>query len=179
MAPKAGVERALARRIHLLPRRRRSVNPSNGPARLRPAPWLVVPLERLVCPSADQRCHCSLGFALVPLCDVMCKAFGIKQAGTAGQYERRADGRSPRRQRDAVPVDGQCHRPSCQEFHSLEGLTVVVNRGRSTGALNGWTSPSDKPMTAQAVPTFPRPKRRFPQDQCFASQRTVLQPVIA
>ncbi|MEE4463931.1 cytochrome c oxidase assembly protein, partial [Azotobacter chroococcum] len=91
----------------------------------------------------------AFGFALVPLYDVMCQAFGIN-GKTAGAYtgEQQVDAaRSVRVQFLASNAAGMSweFRPQQDE--------LVVHPGASHQMLFVAHNPSDRPMTAQAVPS--------------------------
>ncbi|MGB4074041.1 cytochrome c oxidase assembly protein [Pseudomonas sp.] len=115
------------------------------------------------------------GFALVPIYDVMCQAFGIN-GKTAGAYEAVQDGVDQSRQvrvqflaTNAADMVWE-FRPQADE--------VVVHPGASTQMLFVAYNPTDKPMTAQAIPSVAPSKAAayFHKTECFCFTQQVLQP---
>jgi len=116
----------------------------------------------------------AFGFALVPLYDVMCKAFGIN-GKTAGQYE------------GSQVVD-----PSRQvrvQFLSTNAVDMVwdfypktaevqVNPGAVTQVLFVAQNTSNHAMTAQAVPSISPAEAAsyFHKTECFCFTQQMLQP---
>ncbi len=98
----------------------------------------------------------AFGFALVPIYDVMCKAFGIN-GKTAGQYEGEQMVDPSRQVR--VQFLSTNAIDMVWEFHS-KADEIVVNPGAVNEMLFVAYNPTDKPMTAQAIPSISRPKRR-------------------
>ncbi len=98
----------------------------------------------------------AFGFALVPIYDVMCKAFGIN-GKTAGQYEGEQIVDPTRQVR--VQFLSTNAIDMVWDFYA-KADEVVVNPGAVTEMLFVAHNPTDKPMTAQAVPSISRPKRR-------------------
>lgn len=115
------------------------------------------------------------GFALVPIYDVMCQAFGIN-GKTAGAYQSGAqlvdEARQVRVQFLATNAAGMVW-----EFgpHTDE---VAVHPGASTQMLFTAYNPTDKPMTAQAIPSVAPSKAAafFHKTECFCFSQQVLQP---
>ncbi|NHN77162.1 cytochrome c oxidase assembly protein [Azotobacter chroococcum] len=116
----------------------------------------------------------AFGFALVPLYDVMCQAFGIN-GKTAGAWQgvQAADAsRSVRVQFLASNAAGMSW-----EFRPLQD-ELVVHPGASHQMLFVAHNPSDRPMTAQAVPSVApaRAAAWFHKTECFCFTQQVLMP---
>ncbi len=116
----------------------------------------------------------AFGFALVPLYDVMCKAFGIN-GKTAGAYEGTQvtdDAREVRVQFLATNASGMTW-----EFHPLADQ-LSVNPGAIQEMRFVAFNPTDRPMTAQAVPSISPSKAAayFHKTECFCFTQQVLQP---
>ena len=116
----------------------------------------------------------AFGFALVPLYDVMCKAFGIN-GKTAGAYEGTQvtdDAREVRVQFLATNASGMTW-----EFHPLADQ-LSVNPGATQEMRFVAFNPTDRPMTAQAVPSISPSKAAayFHKTECFCFTQQVLQP---
>ncbi|MFG3693417.1 cytochrome c oxidase assembly protein [Stutzerimonas stutzeri] len=116
----------------------------------------------------------AFGFALVPLYDVMCKAFGIN-GKTAGAYEGTQvtdDAREVRVQFLATNASGMTW-----EFHPLADQ-LSVNPGATQEMRFVAFNPTDHPMTAQAVPSISPSKAAayFHKTECFCFTQQVLQP---
>ena len=115
------------------------------------------------------------GFALVPIYDVMCKAFDIN-GKTGSAYEggpQTADaGRQVRVQFLATNAADMTW-----DFSPLAD-EVTVHPGDSTLVLFTAHNPTDKPMTAQAVPSIAPSKAAsyFHKTECFCFTQQVLQP---
>jgi len=117
----------------------------------------------------------AFGFALVPIYDVMCKAFGIN-GKTAGQYsgaqQQVDDSRRVKVQFMATNSAGMVW-----EFRPV-AADLVVN----PGAVNEMTfiaqNPTDQPMTAQAIPSISPSEAAayFHKTACFCFNQQVLQP---
>jgi len=116
----------------------------------------------------------AFGFALVPIYDVMCKAFGIN-GKTAGQYEGEQVVDLTRQVR--VQFLSTNAIDMVWEFHSRAD-EVVVNPGAVTEMLFVAYNPTDKPMTAQAVPSISPAEAAmyFHKTECFCFTQQVLQP---
>ena len=93
------------------------------------------------------------GFALVPIYDVMCKAFGIN-GKTAGQYEG-----------EQVADASRQVRVQFLSTNAVEMVFVAHN-------------PTDRPMSAQAVPSIAPSTAAayFHKTECFCFTQQVLQP---
>lgn len=115
------------------------------------------------------------GFALVPLYEVACRALGIngKTAAGAWQGAQTVDAaREVRVQFLATNAAGMIW-----EFAPLRG-EVRVHPGASQQVLFVARNPSDRPMTAQAVPSVvpARAAAWFHKTECFCFTQQVLQP---
>ncbi|SDV08378.1 cytochrome c oxidase assembly protein [Pseudomonas mucidolens] len=116
----------------------------------------------------------AFGFALVPIYDVMCSAFGIN-GKTAGQYQGSQVVDQSRQVRvqflstNAVDM--------VWEFHSTAD-EVVVNPGAVSEMVFIAFNPTDKPMTAQAIPSISPAEAAmyFHKTECFCFTQQVLQP---
>jgi cytochrome c oxidase assembly protein subunit 11 len=115
----------------------------------------------------------AFGFALVPIYDVMCKAFGIN-GKTAGQYEGA----------QVVDPGGRC---GCSfwstnamgmvwEFYP-KGDQLVVNPAAVNEMVFVASNPTDHPMSAQAVPSISPAEaaQYFHKTECFCFTQQVLQ----
>ena len=119
-------------------------------------------------------CMFAFGFALVPIYDVMCKALGINgKTGGAYQGQQVVDqSRQVRVQFLATNNAGMVW-----EFHPRsDELNVVA--GTSNEMLFVAYNPTDKPMTAQAVPSVAPAEAAafFHKTECFCFTQQVLQP---
>lgn len=115
------------------------------------------------------------GFALVPIYDVMCQAFGIN-GKTAGAYQAGQqitdESRQVRVQFLATNAAGMVwsFAPVAQE--------LTVHPGESRDMLFIAQNPTDKPMSAQAIPSI-APSRAaafFHKTECFCFTQQMLQP---
>lgn len=98
----------------------------------------------------------AFGFALVPIYDVMCKAFGIN-GKTGGQYEGSQVSdptRSVRVQFMSTNASGMVW-----DFYSTADQ-LEVNPGAVNQMIFIAHNPTDRPMSAQAIPASPRPRLR-------------------
>ena len=116
----------------------------------------------------------AFGFALVPIYDVMCQAFGIN-GKTAGAYEgtQTADvAREIRVQFLATNAAGM------EWEFGPQADQLSVNPGASQEMRFVAYNPTDKPMTAQAVPSVSPSKAAayFHKTECFCFTQQVLQP---
>lgn len=116
----------------------------------------------------------AFGFALVPIYDVMCQAFGIN-GKTAGAYDGAQavdEAREIRVQFLATNAAGMEW-----EFGPLADQ-LSVNPGGSQEMRFVAYNPTDKPMTAQAVPSVSPSKAAafFHKTECFCFTQQVLQP---
>ncbi|XQE67098.1 cytochrome c oxidase assembly protein [Pseudomonas sp. P3C3] len=116
----------------------------------------------------------AFGFALVPIYDVMCQAFGIN-GKTAGAYQGSQtvdETRQVRVQFLATNAAGMVW-----EF-GPQADELVVNPGQPSDMLFVAHNPTDKPMTAQAIPSVAPSKAAafFHKTECFCFTQQVLQP---
>ena len=114
------------------------------------------------------------GFALVPLYEVMCQAFGIN-GKTAGAYSGAQvvdEARSVRVQFLSTNAAGMVW-----EFAPLSD-ELQVHPGASMEMRFVAYNPTDKPMSAQAVPSVApaRAAAYFHKTECFCFTQQVLQP---
>lgn len=116
----------------------------------------------------------AFGFALVPIYDVMCQAFGIngKTAGAYSGVQTVDEAREVRVQFLATNASGMVW-----EFKPVADQ-LSVNPGSSREMRFIAYNPSDKPMTAQAVPSVSPSKAAayFHKTECFCFTQQVLQP---
>ena len=114
------------------------------------------------------------GFALVPMYEVMCQAFGIngKTAGAWQGAQSTDEAREVRVQFLATNAAGMVW-----EFAPLQG-EVRVHPGATEQVLFVARNPTDRPMTAQAVPSVvpARAAAWFHKTECFCFTQQVLQP---
>jgi cytochrome c oxidase assembly protein subunit 11 len=116
----------------------------------------------------------AFGFALVPLYDVMCKAFGIN-GKTGDQYQGSQVTDLSRQVRvqflstNAVDM--------VWEFHA-KADELAVNPGAVNEMLFVAYNPSDHPMTAQAIPSISPAEAAayFHKTECFCFRQQVLKP---
>jgi len=115
----------------------------------------------------------AFGFALVPIYDVMCKAFGIN-GKTGGQYEGSQVSDTSR----SVRVQFMSTNASDMvwDFYSSADQLEV-----HPGAVNQMIfiahNPTDRPMSAQAIPSItPAEAAYFHKTECFCFTQQVLQP---
>jgi|SRR5690606_23684548 len=116
----------------------------------------------------------AFGFALVPLYEVMCQAFGIN-GKTAGAYSGEQvvdESRDVRVQFLATNAAGMVW-----EFAPLQA-DVRVHPGQTMEIRYVAHNPTDKPMSAQAVPSVApaRAAAYFHKTECFCFTQQVLQP---
>jgi cytochrome c oxidase assembly protein subunit 11 len=116
----------------------------------------------------------AFGFALVPIYDVMCQAFGIN-GKTAGAYQGQQstdEARQVRVQFLATNAAGMVWEfgPSADQLE--------VHPGASHEMVFTAYNPTDKPMTAQAIPSVAPSKAAayFHKTECFCFTQQVLQP---
>lgn len=114
------------------------------------------------------------GFALVPIYDVMCQAFGIN-GKTAGAYEGSQAVDEQRQVRVQFLATNAAE--MVWEF-GPQADEVVVHPGDGTQMLFVAYNPTDKPMTAQAIPSVAPSKAAayFHKTECFCFTQQVLQP---
>ncbi|MBE7926032.1 cytochrome c oxidase assembly protein [Pseudomonas saudiphocaensis] len=116
----------------------------------------------------------AFGFALVPIYDVMCKAFGIngKTAGAYQGVQTVDEAREIRVQFLATNAAGMVW-----EFGPVDDQ-VRVHPGASQEIRFIAYNPTDKPMSAQAIPSVSPSKAAayFHKTECFCFTHQVLQP---
>jgi cytochrome c oxidase assembly protein subunit 11 len=114
------------------------------------------------------------GFALVPLYDVMCQAFGIngKTAGAYSGSQQVDEARTVRVQFLATNAAGMVWTFAPQQDE------LSVHPGASNQMLFVAHNPTERPMTAQAVPSVAPSKAAafFHKTECFCFTQQVLQP---
>jgi len=116
----------------------------------------------------------AFGFALVPLYDVMCQAFGIngKTAGAYSGAQQVDQSRTVRVQFLASNAAGMSweFRPQHDE--------LAVHPGASNQMLFVAHNPGAVPMTAQAIPSVAPAKAAafFHKTECFCFSQQILQP---
>ena len=115
------------------------------------------------------------GFALVPIYDVMCQAFGIN-GKTAGAYQASQSVVDESRQ-VRVQFLATNSADMVWEFHPVAD-ELVVHPGQSMEMVFIARNPSDQPMTAQAIPSVAPSKAAafFHKTECFCFTQQVLQP---
>ena len=117
----------------------------------------------------------AFGFALVPIYDVMCKAFGIngKPDGTAYEGTQVIDDSREVR----VQFLATNNADMSWDFYP-EGNEITVNPGGVNQMLFVAHNPTDKPMTAQAIPSIAPSEAAayFHKTECFCFSQQVLQP---
>jgi cytochrome c oxidase assembly protein subunit 11 len=114
------------------------------------------------------------GFALVPIYDVMCEAFGIN-GKTAGAFVGQ---QSPDEQRQVqVQFLATNAAGMLWEFKPADDQ-LRVHPGATREMLFVAYNPTDKPMTAQAIPSVSpaRAAAYFHKTECFCFTHQVLQP---
>jgi cytochrome c oxidase assembly protein subunit 11 len=116
----------------------------------------------------------AFGFALVPIYDVMCKAFGIN-GKTAGQYEGEQVVDPSRQVR--VQFLSTNAIDMVWDFYP-KGDQLVVNPGAVNEMVFVAYNPTDHPMSAQAVPSISPAEaaQYFHKTECFCFTQQVLQP---
>ncbi|UMY61759.1 cytochrome c oxidase assembly protein [Pseudomonas sp. LS.1a] len=116
----------------------------------------------------------AFGFALVPIYDVMCKAFGIN-GKTGGQYEG-SQTSDPTR---SVRVQFMSTNASDMvwDFYSTADQ-LEVNPGAVNQMIFIAHNPTDRPMSAQAIPSITPAEAAayFHKTECFCFTQQVLQP---
>ena len=116
----------------------------------------------------------AFGFALVPIYDVMCRVFGIN-GKTAGQYEGEQIVDQSRQVR--VQFLSTNSVDMVWDFYPKADQLVV-----QPGAVNEMVfiahNPTDRPMSAQAVPSIAPSNAAayFHKTECFCFTQQVLQP---
>ena len=114
------------------------------------------------------------GFALVPIYDVMCKAFGIN-GKTAGQYEGEQTVDTSRQVRVQFLSTNTADMP--WDFYP-KGAELVANPGAVNEMIFIAHNPTDKPMSAQTVPSIAPSNAAayFHKTESFCFTQQVLQP---
>jgi cytochrome c oxidase assembly protein subunit 11 len=114
------------------------------------------------------------GFALVPIYDVMCKAFGIN-GKTAGQYEGEQVVDMSRQVR--VQFLSMNNADMVWEFYP-KGNELTAHPGAVNEMIFVAYNPTDHPMSAQAVPSIAPSEAAayFHKTECFCFTQQVLQP---
>lgn len=116
----------------------------------------------------------AFGFALVPLYDVMCQAFGINgKTGGAWQGSQNID----EERRIRVQFLATNAADMVWEFRPMSD-ELEIHPGASQEMLFIASNPTDKPMTAQAIPSVAPSKAAayFHKTECFCFTQQVLQP---
>ncbi|AGE28343.1 MULTISPECIES: cytochrome c oxidase assembly protein [Pseudomonas] len=116
----------------------------------------------------------ALSFALVPIYDALLNVFGVNDKAT-GHYEGSQAVDSMRQVRVQFVSTNAAN--MVWEFHS-KADDVVVHPGAVTEMLFVAYNPTDKPMTAQAVPSISPAQAApyFHKTECFCFTQQVLQP---
>lgn len=114
------------------------------------------------------------GFALVPIYDVMCKAFGIN-GKTAGQYQGEQTVDASRQVR--VQFLSTNSVDMVWDFYP-KGDELVVQPGAVNEMVFIAHNPTDRPMSGQAVPSIAPSNAAayFHKTECFCFTQQVLQP---
>ena len=114
------------------------------------------------------------GFALVPIYEVMCQAFGIN-GKTAGAYQGEQSVDEARQVRVQFLATNAAD--MVWEFLPLADA-VAVHPGAVSEMRFVAFNPTDKPMTAQAIPSVAPSKAAafFHKTECFCFTQQVLQP---
>jgi len=114
------------------------------------------------------------GFALVPIYDAMCQAFGIN-GKTAGAYDGAQTVDAQRQVRVQFLATNAAD--MVWEFKPM-GDELAVHPGASNQMLFVAYNPSDRAMTAQAIPSVAPSKAAafFHKTECFCFTQQVLQP---
>ena len=116
----------------------------------------------------------AFGFALVPIYDVMCRAFGIN-GKTAGQYEGEQTVDPSRQVRVQFLTTNNLN--MVWEFYPKNDQ-LVTNPGAVNEMIFVAFNPSDQPMKAQAVPSISPAEaaQSFHKTECFCFTQQTLQP---
>ena len=116
----------------------------------------------------------AFGFALVPLYDVMCKALGIN--GKTGDQYRQTQVVDQSRQVRVQFLSTNSADMSWGFYPKAEALSV--HPGAVNEMLFVAQNPTDKPMTAQAVPSISPSTAAvyFHKTECFCFTQQMLQP---
>ena len=116
----------------------------------------------------------AFGFALVPIYDVMCRAFGIN-GKTAGQYEGEQTVDPSRQVRVQFLTTNNLN--MVWEFYPKNDQ-LVTNPGAVNEMIFVAFNPSDHPMKAQAIPSISPAEaaQYFHKTECFCFTQQTLQP---
>ena len=116
----------------------------------------------------------AFGFALVPIYDVMCRAFGIN-GKTAGQYEGEQTVDPSRQVRVQFLTTNNLN--MVWEFYPKNDQ-LLTNPGAVNEMVFVAFNPSDQPMKAQAVPSISPAEaaQYFHKTECFCFTQQTLQP---
>ena len=117
----------------------------------------------------------AFGFALVPIYDVMCQAFGIN-GKTAGAYTAATQGTDVSRE---VKVQFLATNAADMVWRfGPRADQLVVHPGEVQEMIFIAHNPTDKPMAAQAIPSVAPSKAAafFHKTECFCFTQQVLQP---
>ena len=116
----------------------------------------------------------AFGFALVPIYDVMCRAFGIN-GKTAGQYEGEQAVDPSRQVRVQFLTTNNIN--MVWEFYPKNDQ-LITNPGAVNEMIFVAFNPSDHPMKAQAVPSISPAEaaQYFHKTECFCFTQQTLQP---
>ena len=116
----------------------------------------------------------AFGFALVPIYDVMCRAFGIN-GKTAGQYEGEQTVDPSRQVRVQFLTTNNLN--MVWEFYPKNDQ-LVTNPGAVNEMIFVAFNPSDQPMKAQAVPSISPAEaaQYFHKTECFCFTQQTQQP---
>ncbi|MGX5217355.1 cytochrome c oxidase assembly protein [Pseudomonas segetis] len=117
----------------------------------------------------------AFGFALVPIYDVMCQAFGINGKTSGAAYEGAQVENSAREVRVQFLATNNIDMP--WEFKPMAD-DLVVHPGGTNQMLFVASNPTDKPMTAQAIPSIAPSNAAayFHKTECFCFSQQILQP---
>jgi len=116
----------------------------------------------------------AFGFALVPLYDVMCKALGIN-GKTGDQFTQTQQVDESRQVR--VQFLATNNADMVWGFYP-EAQEIVIHPGAVSEMLFVAQNPTDKPMTAQAIPSIAPSTAAayFHKTECFCFTQQMLQP---
>ncbi|MFI8482138.1 cytochrome c oxidase assembly protein [Pseudomonas sp. NPDC078700] len=117
----------------------------------------------------------AFGFALVPLYDVMCQAFGINGKTSGAAYEGAQVENTQREVRVQFLATNNIDMPWV--FKPMAD-DIVVHPGGTNQMLFVASNPTDKPMTAQAIPSIAPSEAAayFHKTECFCFSQQILQP---
>lgn len=117
----------------------------------------------------------AFGFALVPIYDVMCQAFGINGKTSGSAFEGAQVENNERQVRVQFLATNNVDMP--WKFKSMAD-DIVVHPGATNQMVFVASNPTDKPMTAQAIPSVAPSKAAayFHKTECFCFTQQILQP---